>query len=77
MPHVIVKMYPGRTEDQKIRLAEAITQAVVSIAVCSEDSVSISLEEVTPEDWNEKVYEPFISKSESTMYKKTKSLPIF
>ena len=73
MPHVIVKMYPGRTEDQKIRLAEAITQAVVSIAVCSEDSVSISLEEVTPEDWNEKVYEPFISKSESTMYKKTKS----
>ena len=73
MPHVIVKMYPGRTEDQKIRLAEAITQAVVSIAVCSEDSVSISLEEVTPEDWNEKVYEPFISKSESTMYKKSKS----
>lgn len=73
MPHVIVKMYPGRTEDQKIRLAEAITQAVVSIAVCSEDSVSISLEEVTPEDWNEKVYEPFISKRESTMYKKTKS----
>ncbi len=72
MPHVMVKMYPGRTEDQKIRLTEAITQAVVSIAVCSEDSVSVSLEEVAPEDWNEKVYEPFISGSESTLYKKSK-----
>ncbi len=72
MPHVIVKMYPGRTEDQKIRLAEAMTQAVVSIAICPEDSVSISLEEVAPEDWNEKVYEPFISVSESTLYKKAK-----
>ncbi len=72
MPHVIVKMYPGRTEEQKIRLAEAITKAVVSIAVCSEDSVSISLEEVAPEEWNEKVYEPLISGNESTLYKKNK-----
>ncbi len=70
MPHVIVKMYPGRTEDQKRRLADAITQAVVSIAVCSEDAVSVSIEEVTQDRWKEEVYEPFISKSESTMYRK-------
>lgn len=73
MPHVIVKMYPGRTEEQKIRLAQAITEAVVSIAVCSEDSVSVSIDEVLPEHWNEKVYEPLISGSEPTLYKKSRS----
>lgn len=75
MPHVIVKMYPGRTEDQKIRLAEAITSSVVSIAVCSEDAVSVSIEEIAPEEWREKVHEPFVSRSESTLYKKTKDTP--
>ena len=29
MPHVIVKLYPGRTEEQKKRLAAAITSDVV------------------------------------------------
>lgn len=72
MPHVIVKMYPGRTEDQKIRLAEAITKSLVSIAVCSEDSVSVGIEEVAPDQWDDKVYQPFILNNESTLYKKTK-----
>ena len=30
MPHVIVKMYSGRTEEQKQKLAEAVTKAVMS-----------------------------------------------
>lgn len=70
MPHVIVKMYPGRTEDQKVRLARAITDSVVSIAACPEESVSVSIEEVSPEEWHEKVYGPYISGNESTLYKK-------
>ncbi|MDD3472303.1 MAG: tautomerase family protein [Syntrophaceae bacterium] len=73
MPHVIIKMFPGRTEEQKLRLAEAITNSVVSIAVCSEDSVSVSIEEIAPEDWAEKVHGPFIAGNESTLYKKTKN----
>jgi 4-oxalocrotonate tautomerase len=67
-------MYPGRTEEQKIRLAEAITRSVVSIAVCSEDAVSVSIEEIAPEEWREKVDEPYVSKSKSTLYKKTKDI---
>lgn len=31
MPHVIVKLYPGRSEELKKRLAQAITQDVVDI----------------------------------------------
>ena len=31
MPHVIVKMYPGRSEQQKARLAEAIVKDVMTL----------------------------------------------
>ena len=29
MPHVVVKMFPGRTQEQKEELSEKITQAVM------------------------------------------------
>jgi hypothetical protein len=29
MPHVIVKLWPGKSEEQKARLAERISQAVI------------------------------------------------
>ncbi len=31
MPHVIVKLWPGKSENQKTRLAEAITKDVMEI----------------------------------------------
>jgi len=31
MPHVIVKLWPGKSEQQKTRLAEAITKDVMEI----------------------------------------------
>ena len=31
MPHVIVKLWPGKSEQQKRRLAEAITQDVMKV----------------------------------------------
>ncbi len=53
MPHVIVKLYPGRTEEQKKRLADEIVRDVVEIAKCAEKSVSVAIVEVNPEDWTE------------------------
>ena len=70
MPHVIVKLYPGRTEDQKNRLAEAITKDVAAIAKCEEKSVSVAIEEVDPNQWAEKVYRPDILDNEANLYKK-------
>jgi len=70
MPHVIVKMYTGRTEDQKNQLAEAITRDVVEIAKCEEKSVSVAIEEVDPSQWPEKVYRPDILNNEANLYKK-------
>ncbi len=69
-PHVIVKLYPGRSDQQKIRLAEAIVKDVVAIIQCGEESVSVAIEEIKPEDWAEKVYKPDILNSSGKLYKK-------
>jgi 4-oxalocrotonate tautomerase len=69
MPHIIVKLYPGRTEDQKKRLADEIVRDVVEIAKCAEKSVSVAIEEVHPDDWTEKVYRPDILDKAHTLYR--------
>jgi 4-oxalocrotonate tautomerase len=60
MPHVIVKLYPGRSAEQKKQLAREIVKSVVEIAKCKQKSVSVAIEEVAPDDWAEKVYKPDI-----------------
>ncbi len=70
MPHVIVKLYPGRSEEQKRRLAEEITKDVVNIIQCKEEVVSVGFEEVEPKDWVEKVYRPDILNQPNGIYKK-------
>ncbi len=70
MPHVIVKLYPGRSEDQKTKLADDIAMAVVTIAKCDEKSVSVAFEEVEKEDWAEMVYRPDILGKKESLYRK-------
>jgi 4-oxalocrotonate tautomerase len=70
MPHIIVKLYPGRSEEQKKELAEKITQDVVAIAKCEEKTVSVAFEEILPEDWPQKVYKPDILDNQHKLYKK-------
>ncbi len=60
MPHVIVKLYPGRSEEQKLKLADEIVKDVVTIAKCEQKSVSVAFEEIEKEDWAKKVYKPDI-----------------
>jgi 4-oxalocrotonate tautomerase len=70
MPHVIVKLYPGRSEQQKTRLAEEIVKDVVAIAKCGEEAVSVAIEEIKAEDWEEEVYKPDILGKPESLYKK-------
>ena len=70
MPHVIVKIYPGRSDQQKLQLAEAIVKDVMAIAKVGDDAVSVAIEEVTPGDWTEKVYKPDILNSPRRLYKR-------
>jgi len=70
MPHVIVKLWPGKTEKQKSELAEEITQSVMRTLNYGEESVSIAFEEVEPKDWASKVFRTEIVGNESNLYKK-------
>ncbi len=70
MPHVIVKLYPGRSEEQKKHLADEIVNSVVSIAKCDQKSVSVAFEEIEASDWPEKVYKPdILDKNDSLIIK--------
>ena len=46
MPHVIVKLWPGKSEQQKARLAAAITKDVMETLHYGDESVSVGFEEV-------------------------------
>ncbi|RZF25531.1 4-oxalocrotonate tautomerase [Paraburkholderia sp. UYCP14C] len=69
MPHVIVKAWPGKTEEQKRRLAEAITRDVMDVLGYGAESVSVAFEEVTPDRWKQDVYRPDIEARSDTLYK--------
>jgi 4-oxalocrotonate tautomerase len=69
MPHVIVKLWPGKSEQQKTRLAEAIVKDVMHVLKYGEESVSVAFEEIKPEDWAEKVYNPDIVNNAEQLYK--------
>ena len=58
MPHVIVKLYSGRSEKDTTRLAAEITKAVTTTLKYGDESVSVGIEDVEPKDWAERVYKP-------------------
>ncbi|MGH6641691.1 MAG: tautomerase family protein [Bradyrhizobium sp.] len=70
MPHVIVKLYSGRSEQQKKKLAAEVTKTVMAALNYGEESVSVGIEDVDPKDWVEKVYKPGILAKPETIYKK-------
>jgi 4-oxalocrotonate tautomerase len=70
MPHVIVKLWPGKSEQQKRRLAQAITDEVMKVLHYGEESVSVAFEEVDANDWAARVYQPDIVRKADTLYKK-------
>jgi 4-oxalocrotonate tautomerase len=70
VPHVIVKLWPGKSEAQKHRLAQAITEDVMKVLHYGDESVSVAFEEVDAKDWTERVYQPDVVRKAHTIYKK-------
>jgi len=70
MPHVIVKLWPGKSEKQKATLAQEITKAVMTVLNYGEESVSVAMEEVGADDWMDMVYKLDILGKPKLIYKK-------
>jgi 4-oxalocrotonate tautomerase len=69
MPHINIKLAPGRTEEQKQRLAAQIVKDLLDIAGAEEAEVSVAIEEVQPADWMERVHKPEILPQWDALYK--------
>jgi 4-oxalocrotonate tautomerase len=69
MPHIIVKMYPGRDEATKQNLTKKIEQLFIDELGSSSDSLSIGIEDIQPENWQETVVKPDIINKKETITK--------
>ncbi|MCR4647768.1 MAG: tautomerase PptA [Lachnospiraceae bacterium] len=70
MPHVEIKCYPGRTDEQKNKCAEEITRAITETLGCDASSVSVAIKEIEKEDWKDKVWDAQIVADDEFLYKK-------
>ena len=55
MPHIVVKMYPGRSREAKEDFAKKVQELTVSELKCPPEYVSVSVEDIAQEDWKEEV----------------------
>lgn len=70
MPHVEIKCFPGRSEEQKTRCAEEVTKAITETMGCDASSVSVAIKEIEKEEWKDKVWDTHIAPEKDSLYKK-------
>ncbi len=61
MPHITVQMYPGRDDEIKKRLAEAIVETASKELARGKEHFSVSIVDVPQDEWKEKVYDKVLS----------------
>jgi 4-oxalocrotonate tautomerase len=70
MPHVNIKYFPTPlTDTQEAELVTKLTEAVTTAFGVDEGAISIALEPVDKEVWNEQVYVPEIVNRKSLLRK--------
>lgn len=69
MPHIIVKLWPGKSRQQKQQLADQITRSVTSVLGYGSESVSVGFEEISAGDWMDEVYQPDIAAKPDRLFK--------
>jgi 4-oxalocrotonate tautomerase len=60
MPHIIVKMYPGRSKEVKEVFAAKLQKLTVEELGCQPGHVSVSIEDIPQGEWKEKVAEKMV-----------------
>lgn len=63
MPHITVKMFPGRNPEQKQALTDRMVQAVQDVLGSATKDISVSIVEIDPEEWDEMVAGPDIDRT--------------
>ena len=68
MPHVVVKLWPGRNDEVKLALVKQIAQDVADGLKVDIGDVSVAFEEVEKSDWGEMVYKKEIKDNIENIY---------
>ena len=66
MPYIAIKAYP-KDEETKKKLVDQINEVLLNTWGCPQQAVTISMEEIEPDDWNSKVKETEIIPNEDKM----------
>lgn len=69
MPHLIVKLWPGRSDKIKSDLAKQIALDVARGLDVEIGDVSVAFEEVDRKDWGEQVYKKEIKDNSNIYFK--------
>ena len=67
MPYIAIKSFP-KDEETKKEVVERINKIFLEVWDCPQEALTISLEEVSPSDWEEKVYKPEIEPNDDKMF---------
>lgn len=70
MPHVDIKCFAGRTDEQKKECADKIAEVIADTLGCELTSVSVAIKDVAQADWKDAVWDKYIVPDEKFMYKK-------
>ncbi len=70
MPHIEIKCYPGRSEEQKKLCAEKVAQAAAEALGLSTSTVSVAIKEIEKGNWKKDVWDKQIVPDEKYLYKK-------
>jgi len=70
MPHIVIKCYPGRTEEVKKNCAEKIAKVVTETLGCDPSKVSVDIKEVPQEKWKSEVWDVEIAPRKEALYVK-------
>ena len=69
MPHVEIKCFSGRTDEQKRLCAERVTKVIAESLICKESSISVAIKDVEEQDWKEKVWDKQIVPDKKYLFK--------
>lgn len=66
MPYIAIKAFP-KDEETKKKVVEKINQVFLEEWGCPQEALTISLEEIVPDEWEKKVVKPEIEPKKNQM----------
>jgi 4-oxalocrotonate tautomerase len=71
MPHISIKLYPGRSHEQKQMLVDEMTKTLMSVLGCKREAISVAIEDIAKDNWAELVDKAEIMAKPETIYKRS------